>query len=327
MKPVEIIDGKRECLLCRGWKPLADFPASSKTLSGTASRCKECISERRKSKVPPQPCACGCGALAEMGSRYVPGHAHKGKKRPEWWTRKMSNGLKRAWSSGKFEGKQRPNYDVIAAKNRGKKRNADAVEATRRAVKEAWARGDYDAPETVAKRNAHLARLHREFPQGRTPEQMDEIRAKRDLDALRPKWRENMLKRREQWAKDGTAERANDTNRKRLKGGHGFGRGTSGRLDHTNAKHWIVRDPCGRVYSFDNLREWVRRNIRLFKDHRPESRLPFWYRVSSGIKNLGNKNGKATSYYGWVLVSATELEDGARDLLGRDEAKMKGVLA
>ncbi|MEY2500588.1 MAG: hypothetical protein QOI07_922 [Verrucomicrobiota bacterium] len=246
----------------------------------------------------------------EVGRKTKIGRIHG----PEW-RNNQSTGLKRAWASGKFRHMKRPDYKAIGAKNRGKKRPTAAIEATRKGVKAAWERGVYNKPETVAKRTAHLKSLPRP---GASRQQMDKIRAMRDLDALRPAFSAAMKKRVKQWKKDGTWDRIREAHCKKLLGSHGFGRGKRGRLDHYAAKRWVVRDPYGNVHLFDNLNEWSRRNEELFHDDRPGARLPFAQRISAGIKHLSHKRvNNPTSYKGWVLVSSSEQ---TADPLGRDQS-------
>lgn len=271
-----------------------------------------------------KPCKCGCGNPARLGRLYAkgcydPGAAHRGRKHGEKWKKKQAEGVKAAWADGKYEGKTRPNYEAIAAKNRGKKRSQEAIEATRKAVKEAWSRGAYAKPETVEKRKRHLTKLHAQST-GAPREHLDRIRAQRDLDKLRPVWRDNMKANVEKWRKDGTMQKNCDANRKRLYGGHGQGKNKRGSLEHSNAKTWRIRSPLGEVFEFVNCREWVRQNIHRFQDYRPESRMPFTLRVSHGLKNIRKpKHANApTHYQGWMTLAAWERSD----LLGRDESEI-----
>ena len=248
------------------------------------------------------------------------------KTHDENWKRKQSEGVKKAWAEGRYVGKRRPDYGVIASKNRGRKRPESACKATGAGVKAAWESGAYHTPVAIARREEHLQKLHAANA-GATPGQMDVIRAQRDLEKLRPKWRETMKANIKRWKETGEIHQYRARARARLIGGSGFGTGKRGRLDHNAAKYWTIRDPYGRIYEFPNLREWVRQNLNLFNDLRPEARMPFWLRVSSGIKNLGGKLGKSCSYQGWVLVSVGELETGGKDLLGRDEAIARAALS
>lgn len=91
-----------------------------------------------------------------------------------------------------------------------------------------------------------------------------------------------------------------------------------GMLDHLSAKVWIIRDPFGNIFKFSNLSEWARQNEHRFVDDRPESKAPFWKRIAGGFCDLLKKDGKSCSYRGWTAVSNLELDNGGRDLLGRD---------
>ncbi len=108
----------------------------------------------------------------------------------------------------------------------------------------------------------------------------------------------------------------------KLRGTHGHGRGERGRLDHTNALFWVIRDPLGKTYEFSNLAEWARRNTVLFHDYKPESRSPFWRRIAAGVSMMAGAKDPRGSYYGWILVSVKEAQDDSKDLMGRDEAEI-----
>jgi hypothetical protein len=143
---------------------------------------------------------------------------------------------------------------------------------------------------------------------GASPEFMAEIRKKVDMNRLRPILSKVMKARVAQWRADGTMQRNVEWNRKRLTGGHGQGKAQRGRLDHPQAKIWLIRSPWGRIYRFVNCREWVRRNIKLFHDFRPNSKMPFALRVSSGLKNIREpKHANApTHYQGWTTLANYE---------------------
>lgn len=235
----------------------------------------------------------------------------------EEWRRRQAEGMRKAWADGKFLGKRRPNYISIAEKNRGKKRPKMAIEATRIGVKKAWANGVYNKPETVKKRRRHLARLALTNT-GASKEFMDRIRSCRNMEKLRPKLRETMRKNLQRWKETGELEQFRLRQRKALLGKHGFGKSKRGSLEHPMAKSWAVRSPFGQVFTFVNAREWVRKNIHRFNDERPQSKMPFWHRVSSGLKNIAHprRPNSPTHYQGWTIISLVEKED----LLGRDGA-------
>ncbi len=216
-----------------------------------------------------------------------------------------------------FKAAKRPDYLAIAAELRGRKRSPEAIEATRAGVKKAWANGAYSNPQTLEKRRAHLARLA-VTNKGASADRMREIGAMIDMDKLRPILSKTMKANVEKWRNNGTLQKNADWNRKRLMGGHGQGRNKRGSLEHSKAKAWRIRSPLGAVYEFVNCSEWVRRNTHLFHDYRPESGMPFWLRVTSGLKNIRKPKyaNAPTHYQGWTTLAA--LERG--DLLGRDEA-------
>ncbi len=263
-------------------------------------------------------CACGCGELTT--TRFVRGHNHRGKKHSNAWKQKQAEGVKRAWEQGKYKDAKPLDYAAIAEKNRGRKKSESAREATRVGVKKAWANGAYSKPETRKKHLEHLQRLA-QTNQGAPAARMDQIRAMRDMEKLRPILSATMKTSVEKWRADGTMQKNVDWNRKRLTGGHGLGKNQLGSLEHSQAKVWQIRSPLGVVYEFVNCREWVRRNIHLFHDYRPESRMPFPLRVSSGLKNIREpKHENApTHYQGWTTLAAFE----RGDLLGRDEAELR----
>src|SRR5215831_9020975 len=149
------------------------------------------------------------------------------------WRKNQSEGLKRAWAEGKFKDKKPLDYAAIAEKNRGKKRPEYARMATGIGVKNAWANGAYDKPETLKKRKAHLEYLRRNFNNGRSAEYMHKIRESRNLDKLRPVWRKLMKSNVEKWRHDGTMQKTADWNRRRLTGGNGQGKNKRGSLDHS----------------------------------------------------------------------------------------------
>jgi hypothetical protein len=133
------------------------------------------------------------------------------------------------------------------------------------------------------------------------------MREQRDEEKFRKNMSATMKVLMAEWKETGQLDKA------RRKG-----KVAKGMLDHRAAKAWVVRDPYGRVYAFSNLSEWARRNECLFKDTRPDSTTPFWLRIAGGISTLLKKDGRSTSYKGWTVVSQLELDEGGRDLLGRD---------
>lgn len=238
--------------------------------------------------------------------------------RSEEWKRKQSEGVRRAWAEGKYVGKPRPDYAAIAEKKRGRKRHPEEVRKTAESLKKWWS--DPKNAETQKKKMLDGLKASGFKGKGRTKEEMDAIRGMRDLEKIREHGKSVMKANVEKWRLDGTMQKNADANRKRLTGCHGQGKNKRGSLEHSNAKLWVIRDPIGRIYKFINAREWVRENISLFEDYHPEARLPFWYRVSAGLKNIAHprKRNAPTHYQGWTIVSQQE----KGDLLGRDEAEI-----
>ncbi len=245
--------------------------------------------------------------------------SHLGKRHSAEWKKNQSEGLARAWQEGKFNNVRRPDYKAIGEKLRGRERSLKAREATAAGVKKAWRNGAYSNPETRAKHLENLKRLAK-TNKGAPAARMDQIRALRDMDKLRPILSATMKANSKKWREDGTMQKIVDWNRKRLTGSHGLGRNQWGRLDHSQAKTWEVRSPAGEHFKFTNCREWVRQNLHRFHDYRPESRLPFYIRISAGFKNIWKprKANAPTHYQGWTTVAVSE----RGDLLGRDEARM-----
>jgi hypothetical protein len=218
----------------------------------------------------------------------------------------MAQGVKAAWRAGKFIGKKRPDYAAIGAKARGRKRSREAIERTRKGVARAWRRGLYSTAAAVANRRA--AQLKRTDKRGRSVDFLNEIRAKRDLEKLRPRWSENMKRLRAKWTKTGKLEEIKLKQRAKVIGSHGFGRNRRGNPSHPSAKFWRIRSPYGEVFEFSNLCEWVRQNLWRFLDERPECRLPFAVRVRHGVGAtfFPRRRNAATHYKGWVAVGVYE---------------------
>ena len=269
---------------------------------------------QRAARIMSQPCSCGCGTVIHRNENgylapSVRGHLMRGKTRPTEWKEKQAAGVKRAWDEGKYEGKPRPDYGVIAAKNRGQKRSTEHNDAQREKIKRQIAAGAFSTPE--AKKNARISMrksIDRRKAEGkrlgRTAEQMREIADKRDMEALASLHRERML------------------------GHHGFGTGEQGRSDHFAAGTWAVCSPTGVIYRFTNLRGWCWKNQQLFvnedatyanaRDWR-HTKNPLWLRAFNGLRELASKRGRSCSWRGWTLVGHGEITQGT-DLLGRDEA-------
>ena len=133
---------------------------------------------------------------------------------------------------------------------------------------------------------------------------------KRDWEKLSPQYAKRMSAKVMEWKKTGQYQEIRRTAKL-----------ARGMPDHLAAKQWVVRNPYGKLYSFPNLNEWARQHEHLFKDTRPDSKQPFWLRISGGIGAVLAKRGKSCSYKGWVAVSKRELvEEAGYDLLQRDRA-------
>ena len=152
-----------------------------------------------------------------------------------------------------------------------------------------------------------------------TPENQAKAVAARDMEKLKAGNSVRLKEQNAAWIASGQKAIYIEAQRKALIGTHGFGRSARGRLDHTAAKAWHVRDPNGVRHQFSNLYEWARCNEHLFEDDRQSAKLPFWYRIAKGLAQLQAKNGTSCSYKGWVLVSCQEyIIEGGADPLGRD---------
>lgn len=254
-------------------------------------------------------CACGCGqplvraasvSLAKFKKqRYIKGHFYKDKA----FQQKRIAGIKRAFGEGKMQHAvhQTPEFIEKRVRSlRGRKRPKAACEATAVGVRKAWAEGKYHTEAVINNRKVNLCRV------GGTPEQMDAIRGKRDMEKLKANNSEKLKNQMAKWKESGKLD---DIRRK------------AGNLkdtpDHLAAKRWIIRDPQGKIHSFSNLASWARKHTHLFVDDRPESKAPLWLRIAGGITDLLKANGRSCSYRGWVAVSKAELESGGADLLER----------
>lgn len=238
-------------------------------------------------------------------------------KHSEEWSKRQSEGVRRAWAEGKYVGKNRPDYVSIAAKNRGRKQSPEEVEKRRMAVIEAWKRGDYHTPEAIKNRKiaAEKARL---TAVGMPPDHMERIRNMRNIEKMRAENSIKMKLQREQWKSNGFLQKVEDARIKKLKNSHGFGKNRRGSLEHSNVKKWKIRSSLGKVYEFINLREWARQNENLFEDYRPESRMPFAERIAAGIKNISKprRPNAPTHYQGWTVVDSMY----KKDILDRESA-------
>ena len=237
----------------------------------------------------PTLCACGCGQPVAPDDRgraraYVRNNWNVGRKQsPEWVAKKVA-GMKRAWA------------------------DPSKLQTMR-----------HQSPELVEKRAAKMR--GRKF----TAEQCARVSAGLTGRKLSE---EHKLKSSKGWIHgfpsltDEAKEKCRHSMSMARIGCHNFGRAARDRLDHFNARHWVVRDPVGRIFEFDNAQSWARKNESLFlPDEYPDSKLPLWFRFISGLNGMQRKDRKGQhSWKGWVLVSVTECETtGAPDLLARDK--------
>jgi formate-dependent nitrite reductase cytochrome c552 subunit len=173
--------------------------------------------------------------------------------------------------------------------------------ATSEGVKKAWAEGKYHTEAVINNRKVNLSRV------GASAEQMNELRAKVDMEKLKATNSEKLKSQMAEWKAEGKLDAI------RRKAGN-----AKGMPDHLAAKQWRIRSPRGEVYHFSNLAAWARRNKHMFVDDHPHSKTPFWKRIAGGITDLLKSNGRSCSYRGWVAVAKSEHVNGAPDLLGRD---------
>ena len=72
--------------------------------------------------------------------------------------------------------------------------------------------------------------------------------------------------------------------------------------DHVSAKQWVILDPSNKRYTMSNLQDWCRKNVHLFHDKRPKSKMPFAERISHGLMKTLGDNG-SVSYQEWRAIS------------------------
>lgn len=238
----------------------------------------EANKKRRKPPPVPHPCECGCGEMTI--NRFVFGHAHRGRKRSAAHLRSMSEGMKRAYT--------RP----------------EALEKFKAACEARKAKTLQKRALCACGCGNRVGRSGAKFYSGHWTT-ADATKC-RDLDALRPRYSERMKEANKQWKESGQL----DVYRRKS-------RLAKGMVDHLAAKRWQFRSPEGLIYDCTNLTAWARRNINLFTDDRPESKSPFWLRVSQGLAAILGGKEHVCSYRGWVGVSKSELADGAPDPLAR----------
>ena len=220
--------------------------------------------------------------------------------RSEEWKRKQSEGVKRAYAEGKMNHVRDPEFiarrsAIMRVKLKGRKASLETREKIR------------------------LAHLGKKL----SPERIKAMRNRKLSDNEKTKCRENMLKCRERLKDPDVHKRRIAASAKARTGNHGYGRQARGRQDHDKAKYWVVRDPVGVIHEFSNAMEWCRTNVHLFHDYYPDAKTPLWKRAFGGFSAMGQTDGGLCSWNGWVLLSVRELNTGAADLLGRDEAELE----
>jgi hypothetical protein len=232
-----------------------------------------------------KPCKCGCGEIAGKQSHYLRGHAVRGRKYSKERVAKTAAGIAEAHKRGAFlEGHAKRKKETLARRPLCKCGCGKPVKK---------AAGIYASVECI--------------PLGmNSAERMNALREMRDMEKFRPEQSKRMIEQHKRWV--GTEE-YEDMRREC--------RTARGMPDHIAAKAWIIRDPFGKVYKFSNCREWARQNEWRFEDDRPESKRPFWNRISNGFSDLLKATGRSCSYRGWTAVSKLELEDDGKDLLER----------
>ena len=223
-------------------------------------------------------CLCGCGTELQPDDRgrprnWVRGHGHKGKKHSPEWCEKQAEGLKRAWADPlKMVTIRKHSPELIEKRIRHLRGRKHSAEQNAAASRRMT--GRKLKPETIAK-------LRAMYPNGIVP-------------LLSPESEER---------------RAHSISVQRT-GTHGYGRSARDNPQHFNALHWVVRDPVGRIYEFENSQAWARKNETLFMpDDHPDSKLPLWRRFVSGLNGMQRTDKKGQhSWRGWVLVSVIERE-------------------
>lgn len=87
----------------------------------------------------------------------------------------------------------------------------------------------------------------------------------------------------------------------KTKGSHGFGRNQKDRIDHYEAKLWIIKSPENQTFEISNLHAWARANESIFDDGLRELKLPCWQRFCVGM-------GSWHQWKGWAVVSVTDIK-------------------
>lgn len=97
-------------------------------------------------------------------------------------------------------------------------------------------------------------------------------------------------------------------------------KGLNAALPHNkNAKHFVVRDPAGRIHRFRNASWWARENRALIEayDDNPDCKTDITKRFTNGISDMNRLTKATCSWKGWTRVSQTEDEMGV-DYLARN---------
>ena len=191
----------------------------------------------------------------------------KGKKIPESQKEKISNSVKKAFSTPEMRKK-------LSENRKGKKISESHKKNISNGVKEAL-----NTPEMKEK----LSEIHKGH------EVTEETRKKMSEKAKNPE----RLPQQQECAKKGTAAAQKPP--------------LSGRFEtNINAKEWVIMDPTGKTYKFTNLRNWIRENIELFTDvENAKKKKKIVDRIHHGLgtakrNTIAGKSG--TTWYGWSVI-------------------------
>lgn len=214
---------------------------------------------------------------------------HRGKKHSPEWVEAQAAGVAKAWKDpSKFKTMRKQSRELVA------KRFAK------------WG----GSPEAHARAVLHTPEVAKKISQSLIGRKLSDEHKARSASGLF---------RYEQLTLEQKAKRNSAIAKQRI-GCHNYGRAARDRLDHFNAKHWVIRSPEGITYEFDNLQSWCRANESLFlPDDHPGAKLPLWHRAVSGFNGMIRRDAKAQhAWKGWTLVSSIERHaQGAPDLLKR----------
>ncbi len=191
----------------------------------------------------------------------------KGKKIPESQKEKISNSVKKAFSTPEMRKK-------LSENRKGKKISDSHKKNISSGVKEAL---------NTPKMKEKLSEIHKGH------EVTEETRKKMSEKAKNPE----RLPQQQECAKKGTAAAQKSP--------------LSGRFEtNINAKEWVIMDPTGKTYKFTNLRNWIRKNIELFTDVEDAADDPkIVDRIHHGLgtakrNTIAGKSG--TTWYGWSVI-------------------------